>query len=366
MTSNLRSGYLVIADISGYTGYLVDTELDHAQGILADLLEQIAFCFQPVLTVAKLLGDAVFAVTPAERVTTAEILLDLLDVTYARFRGRQAALQRQTLCPCKACAGIHSLDLKFVVHRGKWAEQAVMGGKELAGRDVILAYRLLKNSVIEKTGWKAYALFTEESVAGLGEAFEATHRHRETYEGFGEVPVAAVNIGKRHSQAEAARREVVTSKEADFTMQVKLRAAPAVVWEWINDPAKRIQWEQLVIQSIFRPGGRLGAGARSHCLHGKDLAMVETILDWRPFEYVTVEKVFRNLGFTTTLWVTLALTQVPGTGNTMLTMSGKAVRGVPRMLFRATSGILLTLTGIERNYRRLARLIAEQDVPSRM
>ncbi|MGI8657800.1 MAG: hypothetical protein ACR2K4_03385 [Candidatus Limnocylindria bacterium] len=28
----------LIADISGYTGYLADTELEHAQDILADLI----------------------------------------------------------------------------------------------------------------------------------------------------------------------------------------------------------------------------------------------------------------------------------------------------------------------------------------
>ena len=32
--------------------------------------------------------------------------------------------------------------------------------------------------------------------------------------------------------------------------------------------------------------GRRGAGTQIHCLHGKD-AIIEDILDWRPFDYVT-------------------------------------------------------------------------------
>jgi hypothetical protein len=32
----------------------------------------------------------------------------------------------------------------------------------------------------------------------------------------------------------------------------------------------------------------MGAGAQNHCAHGKNL-VVETILDWKPFEYYTVE-----------------------------------------------------------------------------
>jgi hypothetical protein len=34
-------------------------------------------------------------------------------------------------------------------------------------------------------------------------------------------------------------------------------------------------------------GGRRGVGTTNHCIHGKD-AIVEEILDWRPFEYWTM------------------------------------------------------------------------------
>jgi len=36
-TSPIQRGYLVLADISGYTSFLSQTELDHAQEILSDL-----------------------------------------------------------------------------------------------------------------------------------------------------------------------------------------------------------------------------------------------------------------------------------------------------------------------------------------
>ena len=38
MLSAARPTCFLIADISGYTGYLADVELDHAQDILADLI----------------------------------------------------------------------------------------------------------------------------------------------------------------------------------------------------------------------------------------------------------------------------------------------------------------------------------------
>ena len=48
----------LIADISGYTGYLVDVELDHAQDILADLVGAVVTALRPSFRLAKLEGDA--------------------------------------------------------------------------------------------------------------------------------------------------------------------------------------------------------------------------------------------------------------------------------------------------------------------
>ena len=47
---------LVIADISGYTGFLAGAELDHAQDILAALMSTVVGAFRPGFKLAKLLG----------------------------------------------------------------------------------------------------------------------------------------------------------------------------------------------------------------------------------------------------------------------------------------------------------------------
>ena len=38
MNSEIKTGFLVVADISGYTRFLADTELEHANGIIKDIL----------------------------------------------------------------------------------------------------------------------------------------------------------------------------------------------------------------------------------------------------------------------------------------------------------------------------------------
>ena len=85
MTTSTQHGYLVLADISGYTSYLSKVELDHAHEILTDLLEIIVGKFKTVLTISKLEGDAVFAYTPEAKLSRGETLLELIETTYNRL-----------------------------------------------------------------------------------------------------------------------------------------------------------------------------------------------------------------------------------------------------------------------------------------
>jgi hypothetical protein len=61
MLTRAERGCLVISDISGYTGYLARSELEHAQDVLADLVATMVGALRPVLRLAKLEGDAAFA-----------------------------------------------------------------------------------------------------------------------------------------------------------------------------------------------------------------------------------------------------------------------------------------------------------------
>ena len=55
------SGFLLIADITGYTAYLSASELEHAQGTLTALLELLIEHTRPPLIISRLAGDAVIS-----------------------------------------------------------------------------------------------------------------------------------------------------------------------------------------------------------------------------------------------------------------------------------------------------------------
>ena len=88
-------------------------------------------------------------------------------------------------CRCRACAGVLALRLKLIVHHGSFVRQSVAGRSRVAGPDVILAHRLLKNDVEPAT----YVLFTGPAVQRIGIDPAATGMQPYTgaYAYFGEV-----------------------------------------------------------------------------------------------------------------------------------------------------------------------------------
>ena len=49
-----------------------------------------------------------------------------------------------------------------------------------------------------------------------------------------------------------------------------------------------MSWQPWVTEVAIEgaTGGRRGVGSSNHCMHGAD-AVIEEILDWRPYDYVT-------------------------------------------------------------------------------
>ncbi len=279
----------LIADISGYTGYLADVELDHAQDILADLMGAVVSALRPGFRLAKLEGDAAFTFATLETID-GSMLLDTIERCYFGFRRRRRDVRQATSCPCNACSRIPDLDLKFVVHHGEAIVQKVAGRQELLGSDVIVVHRLLKNEVVEQLGMSAYALISQACIdaSDLDPAALGMRPHTETYDRIGDVRAWAHDLERRWQAEEARARVFVTSEAAILDLSVPVSVPPQVAWEFLTAPGQRMSWQPWVTEVKIRgaTGGRRGPGSANHCKHGKD-AVVEQILDWRPYDYVT-------------------------------------------------------------------------------
>jgi class 3 adenylate cyclase len=214
MLATPRPTCFLIADISGYTGYLADVELDHAQDILADLVGAVVSALRPDFRLAKLEGDAAFmfmSAKTADSPVDGSMLLDTIERCYFGFRRRRRDVRQATSCECNACSRIPDLDLKFVVHYGTAIQHKVAGQQELVGSDVIVVHRLLKNDVVKTLGIEAYALISQACIdaAALDPAALGMRALTETYERIGEVPGWVLDLEGRWLEEEARGRAVV-------------------------------------------------------------------------------------------------------------------------------------------------------------
>jgi len=287
-----QQGFLLIADITGYTMFLTRSELEHAQGILDALFKSIFAEIKPPIMLSNLQGDAALTYLPDANLPQRQFPLDAIERIYCSFANTLGAMRLNTTCTCNACRNMNQLDLKFFLHHGTYATQEMAGRTELQGAEVIRLHRLMKNSVTAATGIKAYALVTEQAAdaIGLPEFFASAIRHVENLGEFGETICYVYDLAPIFARWRTTRRVVVQRDEplAFESMECDLPVPPAIAWAYVTDIEKKIRWQHgidgMTMTGLAR--GRIGLGATQHCAHGKD-STVHDIVDWRPFDYVT-------------------------------------------------------------------------------
>ncbi len=183
--------YLLLADISGYTGFMAGVEQMHgvdfsagipaAYSVLGALLDAITEGVAPDFSLVKLEGDAVFAVAPAASLDgQGEHVLMKLGAMYHAFIEGRARARGSIDHICTACPAVSDLDLKVILHRGHTVRQSVGSGSELLGPAVTIAHRLLKNTVRTRIGFRPYLFLTDAAADALGLS-EVGIKHEEEY-----------------------------------------------------------------------------------------------------------------------------------------------------------------------------------------
>ncbi len=181
-----KHGFLILADISGFTAFMTATEIEHGPPIITELLEEVIRHISPPLDVQAIEGDAVFAVGADGNVLPPARLLEVLQAAFAGFREKQRELAADDSCTCGACRSVERLRLKAIGHYGAFLELTVGGRPQVAGADVILAHRLLKNGVPRNGD---YTILTRPALdyMGVDAARLGLVPHSERYDHFGDV-----------------------------------------------------------------------------------------------------------------------------------------------------------------------------------
>jgi len=191
----IQKGFFIITDITGYTIFLTESELDHAHNIIEALFKsQLAVIAEP-LQISNFQGDAILCHVPEESVQDAD-LLEQVNAIYDAFAATIEEMQINPPCGCNACANITMLDLKMFMHFGEYLVKKVGETEEIIGSDVITAHRMMKNNVKAATGIHSYLLATHQALGQLGVADDAKFiDYTQTFEHIGEISMGVAQLG---------------------------------------------------------------------------------------------------------------------------------------------------------------------------
>ncbi len=237
--------FLFIPDISGFTKFVNNTEINHSRHIIEELLEIIIDSDTLGLEVSEIEGDAVLFYRDGG-VPSIDELLELSKSMYTAFHTHLKKYENRRICQCGACSTTNNLTLKFVAHYGETAKNRVKQFTKLFGVDVIVAHRLLKNDVPKDE----YLLVTD-TIAIDNEVAQSVAQHTFT-EGVssydvGDIPYAYLDLQEiRRSIPEPAPEDFGLKGVTEVLLHqaVMINAPLEMVFDVVSDLSFRHEWQE--------------------------------------------------------------------------------------------------------------------------
>jgi Protein of unknown function (DUF2652) len=139
-------GLLFIPDISGFTRFVNQTEIEHSRLIIQELLETLINANQIGLEVSEIEGDAILFYKFGP-IPTLDELYRQVENMFCSFHRNLLSYDHRRYCQCKACMSAVDFSLKIITHYGEFTGYSVRNFHKLIGKDIIVAHQLLKNDI---------------------------------------------------------------------------------------------------------------------------------------------------------------------------------------------------------------------------
>lgn len=159
-----NQGLIFIPDISGFTRFVTETEIDHSRLIIQELLEILINANNLGLEVSEIEGDAILFYKFGDRPELAEVYSQV-EKMFLEFHRNLIAYEHRRYCQCKACMSAIKLTLKVITHYGEFTEYRVRNFNKLIGKGIIVAHQLLKNDIPQHEYWLITESLTSASKA---------------------------------------------------------------------------------------------------------------------------------------------------------------------------------------------------------
>jgi hypothetical protein len=161
-----KRGLLFIPDITGFSQFVTETEIEHSRLIIQELLEVLINSNELNLQISEIEGDAILFYKFGDP-PQIEQLYQQVEKMFCAFHRSIIAYDMAKFCQCPACVTAINLSLKIITHFGEFASYNIKQYEKLIGKDVIVVHRLLKNEIEQHEYWMVTNSLMNDRPPGL-------------------------------------------------------------------------------------------------------------------------------------------------------------------------------------------------------
>jgi hypothetical protein len=238
------SSLIFIPDISGFTTFVNKVEIEHSNHIISELIGVILSSNVLNLKVSEIEGDAILFYRPGEA-PTAEELVSQSKKMFLDFHGFLKVIELGGVCLCGACSAASNLTLKFITHYGELREVAIHNFNKLIGKDVILAHKLLKNSIPSKEYLLLSEKYLQTQQSGLHVQADwvTIEQSNELAGEFGEISTRYIPLTPLKKLVPAPLKlEETTISGNPVNLSIDINAPMLLVHQTLIDAESRLRW----------------------------------------------------------------------------------------------------------------------------
>jgi hypothetical protein len=235
-------GLVFIPDISGFTEFVNQVEIDHGRLIIKELLEILIDANETGLEISEIEGDAILFYRFGQEPSLQEIYRQV-EKMFCSFHQSLKEYEHRRYCQCKACLSAVQLTLKVITHYGEFTTYDVRNFKKLIGRDIIVAHRLLKNDIDSHEYWLVTdSLYSKPGNGPLPSWVQWADSRKETEAG--EISFHYVQLSplKKQLASVPLYRPSLSEKDKELSLSAEYPVDILTLFHASGDPAQRHRW----------------------------------------------------------------------------------------------------------------------------
>ena len=271
------SGLLFIPDISGFTNFVNETEVDHSRFIIQELLETLINSNKLQLQVSEIEGDAILFYRFGQLPTMQELFAQV-QTMFENFHRALKYNSARRICQCTACKKADSLTLKVITHTGEFSNYTVKDFNKLIGKDVILIHQLLKNDIPMHEYWMVTEnCIADENNVALPELLQWNKGTKTTEHGnVGYYYSMLTPLKEGISQEKPEQLGIKGNRENVLTVEREFNENIQRMLSVIGDLSNRGRWLDGLkgVEGVTTPINQVGTAHR--CLLDKNIEVITT------------------------------------------------------------------------------------------